>query len=47
VEDFLEANGVSPAQISSRGYGEASPVASNRTEEGRAQNRRVELKRLN
>jgi OOP family OmpA-OmpF porin len=47
VEDFLEANGVSPAQISSRGYGEARPVASNRTEEGRAQNRRVELNRLN
>jgi outer membrane protein OmpA-like peptidoglycan-associated protein len=47
VEDFLEQNGVSPAQISSRGYGEARPVASNRTEEGRAQNRRVELNRLN
>jgi OOP family OmpA-OmpF porin len=47
VEDFLEANGVSPAQISSRGYGEARPAASNRTEEGRAQNRRVELNRLN
>jgi outer membrane protein OmpA-like peptidoglycan-associated protein len=47
VEDFLEANGVSPAQISSRGYGEARPVASNRTDEGRAQNRRVELNRLN
>ena len=47
VEDFLEANGVSPAQISSRGYGEARPVASNKTEEGRAQNRRVELNRLN
>ncbi|MGH7628792.1 MAG: OmpA family protein [Gemmatimonadales bacterium] len=47
VEDFLEANGVSPAQITSRGFGEANPVASNRTEEGRAQNRRVELNRLN
>jgi outer membrane protein OmpA-like peptidoglycan-associated protein len=47
VEDFLEGNGVSPAQISSRGYGEARPVASNKTEEGRAQNRRVELNRLN
>lgn len=47
VEDFLEANGVSPAQISSRGYGESRPVASNKTEEGRAQNRRVELNRLN
>ena len=47
VEDFLEANGVSPAQINSRGFGESQPVASNRTEEGRAQNRRVELNRLN
>jgi outer membrane protein OmpA-like peptidoglycan-associated protein len=47
VEDFLEANGVSPAQITSRGFGESRPVASNRTEEGRAQNRRVELNRLN
>ncbi len=47
VEDFLEANGVSSSQISSRGFGEARPVASNRTEEGRAQNRRVELNRLN
>jgi outer membrane protein OmpA-like peptidoglycan-associated protein len=47
VEDFLEANGVSPAQISSRGYGEARPVASNKTDEGLAQNRRVELNRLN
>jgi outer membrane protein OmpA-like peptidoglycan-associated protein len=47
VEDFLEANAVSPAQISSRGYGEVRPVASNKTEEGRAQNRRVELNRLN
>ena len=47
VESFLEQNGVSPAQISSRGYGEAKPVASNKTEEGRAENRRVELRRLN
>lgn len=47
VETFLEANGVSPAQTTSRGYGEKRPVASNRTEEGRAQNRRVELNRLN
>jgi OOP family OmpA-OmpF porin len=47
VERFLEGNGVSPAQLTARGYGEAGPVASNNTEEGRAQNRRVELKRLN
>jgi OOP family OmpA-OmpF porin len=46
VEKFLEANGVSPAQVSSKGYGPDNPVASNKTASGRAQNRRVELIRL-
>jgi outer membrane protein OmpA-like peptidoglycan-associated protein len=43
VRDFLLQNGVNAAQISTRGYGKASPVASNATAEGRQQNRRVEL----
>jgi OOP family OmpA-OmpF porin len=43
VEEFLQQNGASPAQVTSRGYGPAQPVASNRTEAGRAQNRRVAL----
>ena len=47
VEKFLVENGVSPAQIDAKGYGEDNPVADNKTEAGRAQNRRVELKRLN
>ena len=43
VRDFLLQNGVNAAQMSTRGYGKASPVASNDTAEGRQQNRRVEL----
>jgi hypothetical protein len=37
---------VSPARMVSRGYGETQPVASNATPEGRAENRRVELREL-
>jgi outer membrane protein OmpA-like peptidoglycan-associated protein len=47
VERFLEANGVSPAQVTSKGFGPDKPVASNKTAEGRAKNRRVELTRTN
>jgi OOP family OmpA-OmpF porin len=47
VEQFLEANGVSPAQLTSQGFGPDKPIASNRTAAGRAQNRRVELTRIN
>jgi outer membrane protein OmpA-like peptidoglycan-associated protein len=47
VEKFLEENGVSPAQLTAKGYGPGKPVASNKTVAGRAQNRRVELVRLN
>ncbi|HXG17764.1 MAG TPA: OmpA family protein [Methylomirabilota bacterium] len=43
VRDFLIKNGVSPAQVTARGYGENFPVASNNTEAGRQQNRRVEI----
>ena len=43
VRDFLSQNGVNTAQIATRGYGKASPVASNDTAAGRQQNRRVEL----
>jgi outer membrane protein OmpA-like peptidoglycan-associated protein len=46
VERFLEANGVSPAQVTAKGFGPANPVASNKTAAGRAKNRRVELTRI-
>lgn len=43
VVDILAANGVPSASIQAHGYGEAQPVASNETAEGKALNRRVEL----
>jgi hypothetical protein len=43
VRDYLVEKGISPSRIRTRGYGETRPVASNATEEGRAQNRRVEI----
>jgi len=38
---LVEQAGVDPRRVSAVGYGGARPVASNRTEEGRARNRRV------
>jgi OOP family OmpA-OmpF porin len=40
---YLVNRGVAPERMEVVGYGEANPVASNATESGRAQNRRVEL----
>ncbi|MCB1745359.1 MAG: OmpA family protein [Gammaproteobacteria bacterium] len=44
VRDYLVGRGVSGSQLSTRGYGESMPVASNKTAEGRAENRRVEIR---
>jgi OOP family OmpA-OmpF porin len=46
VHDYLEANfpQITGDNLISKGYGESTPVASNKTKEGRAQNRRVEFK---
>ena len=43
VADALERNGVNGQNISSQGLGTRAPVASNDTESGRQQNRRVEV----
>lgn len=47
VQTFLLQNGISAERIIARGYGEAYPIASNNTEAGRQQNRRVEVVILN
>lgn len=41
--EYLINQGVAPQKITSQGRGESEPVADNDTDEGRAQNRRVEL----
>jgi OOP family OmpA-OmpF porin len=44
VKEYLVRNaGVNPEKITSIGYGESRPVASNETNEGRARNRRIDL----
>ncbi len=44
VVDYLKGKGIPPARLHPAGYGEREPVAGNDTEEGRAQNRRTEMK---
>lgn len=46
VRDYLVSRGVDSGQLSMRGYGESNPIASNDTAQGRAQNRRVEVRPL-
>ena len=43
VRGYLVENGVPPASIVARGFGESRPIASNDTDEGRQLNRRVEI----
>jgi OOP family OmpA-OmpF porin len=47
VRAYLARKGVAPSRMAARGFGPASPVATNATAAGRAQNRRVELHKLN
>nr|WP_169542423.1 OmpA family protein [Sphingomonas baiyangensis] len=44
VAQYLSTRGVAQARMATRGFGETQPIASNETEDGRAQNRRVEIK---
>ena len=48
VAKFLvDTAGGDPGKITARGYGEEKPIASNKSEQGRAQNRRVEVLIIN
>lgn len=44
IETYLRGKNINISQLSSVGYGETRPIASNETAEGKAQNRRVEIK---
>ena len=46
VADHLIKKGISASRIKYKGYGKRSPIATNKTKEGRSKNQRVEIKIL-
>lgn len=44
VYDFFVSKGIAADRLTTQGFGETKPIASNKTREGRAKNRRVELR---
>jgi OOP family OmpA-OmpF porin len=44
VRDYVVKKGVASGRVSGQGFGESKPIADNKTAEGRAKNRRVEIK---
>jgi len=47
VADYLISRGLDADRFTVKGYGESEPIADNATREGRARNRRVEMRILN
>lgn len=46
VREYLVSKGINPDRVTAKGYGFTQPIADNKTEAGRAQNRRTEVKIL-
>jgi outer membrane protein OmpA-like peptidoglycan-associated protein len=46
VKDYLVSKGVDATRLSAIGYGDTKPLADNKTEDGRAKNRRTVFKVL-
>jgi outer membrane protein OmpA-like peptidoglycan-associated protein len=47
IKNVLTENGIKAENLSAVGFGESKPIASNKTKEGRAQNRRTEVRNVN
>lgn len=46
IKAYLIKNGVAEANVYARGYGSSMPIADNQTPEGKAKNRRIEVRRI-
>lgn len=46
VVNYLVEHGIAPERLIAKGYGELNPIADNATEEGRAKNRRTEIRKI-
>ena len=44
VKSYVVGKGVDSGRVAGQGFGESKPIADNKTAEGRAKNRRVEIK---